>query len=87
MLAETTGGRYFHAQDTETLKEVYAGSTGWKEPLRGTALYEYRELCMRPLSRLRAAPAGDGFGIDTVSVATVGDSTQLPRQFVEEGRE
>jgi len=45
MLAETTGGRYFHAQDTETLAEVYAEIDRLEKTRSEARLYtEYREL-------------------------------------------
>lgn len=44
-LAETTGGRYFNAQDTETLKNVYAEIDKLEKTLSEGRLYtEYREL-------------------------------------------
>jgi Ca-activated chloride channel family protein len=44
-LAEMTGGRYFNAQDTETLKQVYAEIDRLeKTPAAGRRYTEYREL-------------------------------------------
>lgn len=45
MLAETTGGRYFNAKDTEALKNVYAEIDKLEKTLSEGRLYtEYREL-------------------------------------------
>ncbi len=45
MLAETTGGRYFNAQDTETLEQVYAEIDKLEKTKTESRLYtEYREL-------------------------------------------
>ncbi len=45
LLAETTGGRYFNAQDTETLEMVYAEIDKLEKTLSEGRLYtEYREL-------------------------------------------
>ncbi|MBN2476270.1 MAG: VWA domain-containing protein [Pirellulales bacterium] len=45
MLAQTTGGRYFHAQDTQALEEVYAEIDRLEKTISEGRLYtEYREL-------------------------------------------
>jgi Ca-activated chloride channel family protein len=45
MLADTTGGRYFHAEDTDALKEVYAEIDRLEKTVSEGRLYtEYREL-------------------------------------------
>lgn len=45
MLAQATGGRYFHAQDTETLQRVYAEIDRLEKTRSEARLYtEYREL-------------------------------------------
>jgi Ca-activated chloride channel family protein len=45
MLANTTGGKYFHAQDTSALEQVYAEiDTLEKTVSEGTTYMEYREL-------------------------------------------
>ena len=45
MLAETTGGRYFNAQDTETLERVYAEIDRLEKTMSEGRLYtQYREL-------------------------------------------
>lgn len=50
MLADTTGGRYFHAQDTETLKQVYAEIDRLeKSRSEGRVYTEYRELYLYAL--------------------------------------
>lgn len=49
-LADTTGGRYFHAQDTETLNEVYAEIDRLEKSRSEGRLYtEYRELYLYAL--------------------------------------
>lgn len=50
MLADSTGGRYFHAQDTETLEQVYAEIDRLEKSRSEGRLYtEYRELYLYAL--------------------------------------